>query len=594
MNNQNSDCRIVARWTGLALVPVLSVFLFPWRADAVGYWTALENKAPDSVQLMLLLSDGTVMAANNPCDVFGGKGQDWYRLTPDISGGYANGTWTSLASMHDTRLFYSSAVLPDGRVFIAGGEYGSGRATAEMYYPFTDTWTQINPPVSLLDPNAHSPVLAALDETGNQGFLDSGCVVLPDGRVLVAPVAPNTRGGTLVYDPAANTWSAGPMTRSSYQDEASWVKLPDDSILTIDPFGTNTERYIPALNQWIADQPVPTPLYSPVGGEMGPAFLLPDGRAFFLGGSGHTAYYTPSGGISQGTWTIGPDIPGGLTASDSPAAMMANGKILCAVAPPPYLDGGKTQFPTPTSFFEFDPVANAFERASGPTGTLNDDIPSYLCTMLDLPDGTVLYCHVEQGNVFYSGFGSQLYLYHPDGAPLAAGKPTLTSSKWNPDASLHLTGKLFNGISQGAAFGDDAQMDSNYPLARFINSRGSVWYGRTFNWSSTSVMTGNRPATTEVGRPWYLAPGWYSLTVVANGISSDPIPFYGPVWVDFNSFAVFPDGSFDQPYWTVTDGGTAVDAGGTIAVMSGLSHEKMTISKPMTIIAVDGPVTIGQ
>jgi len=44
---------------------------------------------------------------------------------------------------------------------------------------------------------------------------------------------------------------AGHLFRGSYQDEASWVKLPDDSILTIDPFGTLSERYIPASNSWV-------------------------------------------------------------------------------------------------------------------------------------------------------------------------------------------------------------------------------------------------------------------------------------------------------------------------------------------------------
>ena len=261
------------------------------RALAVGFWTPLAHTAPDSVELMLLLPDGTVMGANNPSDSFGDQGRNWYRLTPDGHGNYANGTWSTLAAMNDTRLFYSSDVLRDGRVFVAGGEYGSGRNTAEIYDPQANTWTYINPPTSLINPNAVSPIFSSI----KQGFIDSDSMVVADGRVLISPVAPNTYGGTLYYDPVANSWSAGPTTASAYQDEASWVKLPDGSILTIDPFGTSTERYIPALNRWIPDQSAPTSLYSPVGGEMGPAFLLPDGRAFFLGGSGHTAYYIPSG-----------------------------------------------------------------------------------------------------------------------------------------------------------------------------------------------------------------------------------------------------------------------------------------------------------
>ena len=59
------------------------------------------------------------------------------------------------------------------------------------------------------------------------------------------------------------------------------------------------------------------------------------------------------------------------------------------------------------------------------------------------------------------------------------------------DGSFHLTGTLLNGISQGAAYGDDAQMDSNYPLVRAADGTGNVYYLRTFNWSSTGVQTGN-------------------------------------------------------------------------------------------------------
>ena len=62
--------------------------------------------------------------------------------------------------------------------------------------------------------------------------------------------------------------------------------------------------------------------------------LLPDGRAFFIGGNGHTAFYAPSGDISPGTWTQGPDLPNGMVMQDAPAAMLPNGKVLCAVSAP--------------------------------------------------------------------------------------------------------------------------------------------------------------------------------------------------------------------------------------------------------------------
>jgi hypothetical protein len=147
------------------------------RATA-GTWVVLTRAAPGSVDTMLLLPDGTVMAAN-------AGGSAWYRLTPDIHGSYINGTWSTLASMHDTRLYYSSAVLRDGRVFVAGGEYGTGTHTAEVYNPLNNTWTYT--PVSF------------------QSFSDSISKLLPNGNVLISPVGPSPSGTTIIYDPVANS-----------------------------------------------------------------------------------------------------------------------------------------------------------------------------------------------------------------------------------------------------------------------------------------------------------------------------------------------------------------------------------------------------
>jgi autotransporter-associated beta strand protein len=438
---------------------------------------------------MLLLSDGTVLAAN-------AGDKNWFQLSPDNKGGYTRGTWRTLASMHDTRLYFSSAVLPDGRVFVAGGEYGTGKDTAEVYDPVKNQWTY----------TAYAW----------QSFSDSVSKILPEGRVLVAPVGPIPSGTTIIYDPTSNAWlSGGKLFRGSYQDEASWVKLPDDSILTIDPFGTNSERYIPGSNSWVNDGSLPVSLYDPYGDELGAGFLLADGRAFFLGSSGHTAFYTPTGTTAPGTWTRGPDFPNGQGTPDAPAAMMVNGKILCVTSPTPT---SSQHFPTPSSFYEYDPGSNLFTSVAFPTGTT--DLVPYTTRMLDLPDGTVL----------FSESSRQLYLYQPDGSPLTAGKPVIGSISLNNDGSYHLVGTLLNGISEGAAYGDDAQMSSSYPLVRVTNSTGSVFYARTYNWSSTSIMTGNRPLSTEFTLPTNAAPGAYSLVVSANGNASDPVSFTTTVW----------------------------------------------------------------
>ncbi len=136
--------------------------------------------------------------------------------------------------------------------------------------------------------------------------------------------------------------------------------------------------------------------------------------------------------------------------------------------------------------------------------------------MLDLPDGTVL----------FTVGGGQPYVYRPDGTALNTGQPTIINITTNYYRSYHLTGTLLNGISEGAGYGDDAQMNSNYPLVRMTNNgTGEVYYARTYDWSSTGVMTGTNIVSTEFMVPANLPAGDYSLVVVANGNSSAPVPF---------------------------------------------------------------------
>ena len=481
-------------------LPILAaVFAATSTCMGLGSWTNLVNAAPGNVELMLLLSDGTVMAKDA-----GTNNGAWYRLTPDSHGSYIKGTWSTMAPMNFTREFYSSAVLRDGRVFVAGGEYGTGGSTAEVYDPKLNAWTTIPVPAGLLCTNCGSP-----------GFSDAGSVILSNGNVLIAPVSLRGSGGTVIFDAVSNTFSAGPSSAAN-QNEATWVKLPDDSILTIDPssnpsFLNSSERFIPSLNNgqgaWIADAPLPVAMYNSAT-ETGAGVLLPDGRAFFIGGNGQTAYYTPSGSTSQGSWTIGPTLVSPGVGWDEPASMMVNGKVLFqTVLGPP-------QTPQPRGFYEMDPNANY------PVGTITEtpewgDNSGTSHIMLNLPDGNVL---VSYGS-------ATVRVYQPDGSPVAAGKPVVTSIQLNADGSYHLTGTGLNGISQGCSFGDDAQMDSNYPLVRLLADSGEVTYARTFNWSSTSVQTGSRIVSTEFTMPPVVAgTGAVHLQVVANGIASDPVP----------------------------------------------------------------------
>lgn len=511
-------------------------------AAAGGTWAQLASAPPVGVNNCMLLSDGTVLGMN-------GAGQ-CVQLTPDSHGSYINGTWSTLAMMNNSRLFFSSQLLTNGSLWVAGGEDGSGGNSAELYTPLNNVWTLIPPPAS-----------------GYPDFSDSISEILPNGNPLVCPVYTST--SCLIYNVGLNSWQTAASCRAS-QDEADWVKLPSDNIVTIDAFSQNSEHYIPSQNTWVVDGSLPVSLFDSSLGELGSGHLLPNGEVFYIGSTTNTAIYTPGATVtSAGSWVAGPTIPDGLGAPDAPAAMMVNGKILCCLGPSATYNG-------PSSFYEYDYTVNAFMQVSAPGGgsTLNNTAP-FGTSMIDLPDGTVLFMDGQNTGT--------LYVYTPDGTPLAAGQPVINSIAENADGSYQLSGTGLNGISEGAAYGDDEQMSGNYPLVRLTNNlSGNVYYARTYNWNSTSVQTGSRVVTTDFTLPQNLPAGTYSLVVTAVGNASAPQTFtYAPPSVPTGISAASGSNAFVNLQWNMSAGATTYDVKraasisgyfATIATVSGTNY----------------------
>jgi hypothetical protein len=452
-------------------------------------WTSLTNVAPDGIGTMMLLSDGTVMAQG------GGTSNKWYRLTPNSSGSYGAGTWSNLASMGLPRLYFGSNVLTDGRVFVVGGEYSgplgqpNDTNTGEIYNPVSNTWSTI---ATFPQPK----------------FGDDPTEVLPNGTVLAGYLdGPQT----YLYNPSANSWSAtGSKLRGDQSDEESWVKLSDGSILSYDIFATlatgvgHAQRYLPATGTWVDAGTPPNNLSSVADGyELGPAFRLPDGRAFFIGATGQTAFYNPA----TNSWTAGPVVPGGRGADDAPGAMLPNGKILFAADTP--------KFNGPTHVYEFDPATNTYTDVTPALAGFSTSAPAYYFRMLVLPTGQVLLANAS----------NQVAVYTPNGSPQNAWRPTISSIAFNGGSTFTLTGNQLNGLSEGASYGDDAEMSSNYPIIQLVDGNGNVYNARSFNWSSTGVATGTALVTTQFTLPAAVTGGTWAVKVIANGISS-PLFFY--------------------------------------------------------------------
>jgi hypothetical protein len=117
-------------------------------------------------------------------------------------------------------------------------------------------------------------------------------------------------------------------------------------------------------------------------------------------------------------------------------------------------------------------------------------------------------------------------VYNPTGTYEAGWAPTITLA---PSSVTHgltykISGTQFNGLSQAAAFGDEFETATNYPLVRITNSgTGHVFYAKTHNHSTMGVATGSAIVSTMFDVPSSIETGASTLEVVANGIPSAPV-----------------------------------------------------------------------
>jgi Kelch motif protein len=467
-----------------------------------------------------LLTDGTV--------IFNDSGtQYWWKLTPDSAGNYADGTWTQIASLpvidgvQYSPLYFASAVLPDGRFIIMGGEYQNFVPTwtndGAIYDPVSNTWTAVNAPTGW----------GYSDGDGVIG--DSESVVLADGTWML-PGCCNYPDQEALLDAATLTWTftGAPNAGGAYQDEQGYQLLPNGNVLTNDiwtyyPAGgaTNAEQYVPTSGVWISAGNTPVSLVDPAkcgNWEIGPAVMRPDGTLVAFGGNtgckgvvekDPTAIYN----TTEGTWSAGKYVPSvcgpdGTTAcdlADAPGAMMPNGNILFAAS------SGYGN--SPTHFFEFtskdkiEQVADELENAS--------TSGAYYYNFLVLPNGQIL----------ATDFSNTAEVYTAVGSPKSEWAPTITSppKKVTLRAKYTLTGTQFNGLTQGAYYGDDEQGATNYPIVRLTNKgSGNVLYARTVHPNTMSIAPGTASSVT-VTIPALAETGLTDLVVIANGIASKPV-----------------------------------------------------------------------
>jgi len=493
-----------SRRSSLAMILVAVLGLAFATLAGAQTWTPLVHQPTFGASTALLLTDGTVMVHSN-------GGSAWWRLTPDITGSYINGTWSQLASLPAgyAPLYYASAVLPDGRVIVEGGEYNNFSAVwtslGAIYDPASNAWTSVAPPA------------------GWSSIGDAQSVVLANGTFMLAN-ALTTQSALL--NASTLTWTATGSGKIGSNNEEGWTLLPNGRVLVVDVANApNTETYNPATGSWSLAGSTGVQLVT--SSEIGPAVLRPDGTVLAVGATSNTAIYNSA----FGTWSAGPTFPNGLDSADGPAALLPNGKVLVDVSPGTYN--------APSHFFEFN-GSSLTEVPATPNSPFN---PSYVGRMLVLPTGQIL---LTDGS-------ADVEVYTASGTYQSAWQPTINSfpSSVTPRSTNNsLTGWQLNGLSQGAMYGDDAQSATNYPLVRIINNATNhVFYAKTHNHSTMAVATGNAVVSTQFDVPAGIEMGTSRLEVVANGIPSPAVTIQvgGHKHLDHASFT-FPNGSAHSLY----------------------------------------------
>jgi hypothetical protein len=492
-------------------------------SDAASPWTPLENPPPFGTPgTMLLESNGSVLVHDEPDNNVTGGSTMWWQLTPNSQGSYVDGTWSQVASMPAgyTPLYFASAILPDGRMIVEGGEYIGENAVwsneGAIYNPVTNSWASVAPP------------------PGWTNMGDAASDVLADGTfMLQQPCNTCTTNPNLVVDQAllnarTLTWTVIPGTgKNDPNDEEGWTLEPNGDLLTLDLWVPDaTQLFDPRTDTWSFDgntaadgNPVdPFPVV-----EIGPQIEMPGGNVFVVGAGSstqqpptpcttdaptQTALYTYQAGTA-GTWTAGPEIPaiGGeeYDSTDGPGSVLPDGNVL--------FDASACVYNTPTHFFLYTASSNTITQIPDVPNAPNDS--SFYTRMLALPNGQVL---------FNDGSGD-MEVYTAGGTPNPSWQPSITSlssTTLAPGGTYSLSGRQLAGLDQGAAYGDDVQDNTNFPLVRITNSAtGVVTYARTFDWTSVSVAPGT-PSSTRFTLPPGTPAGKSTLVVVANGIASPP------------------------------------------------------------------------
>jgi hypothetical protein len=244
-----------------------------------------------------LLPDGRVLVAGGRSGVVSTA-----TLTSAEIFNPVTGIWTPTGSLNEARWIHTAALLPDGKVLVAGG-IGGNPAVSTNAQPFLDSAEVYDPATGIWTPTGSLTNRRGLHV---DAVLSDGKVLVAGGRTCTAPPPTTcnfsfTTNTAEIYNPATGTWTpTGSLLASRHTTSAA--RLQDGRVLVSGGFGgaggTTTDIYDPSAGTWtrVANLNVSRNRHG--------AILLPNGNVLVAAGTGLTLnsseFYNPT----SNTWTL--------------------------------------------------------------------------------------------------------------------------------------------------------------------------------------------------------------------------------------------------------------------------------------------------
>jgi hypothetical protein len=394
----------------------------------------------------------------------------------------ASGAITNIALTYQRDIFCGGqTVLPNGRVFIAGGHIYQGTlaptqgvSNTTVFNPAASTWTE-------------GPVMDVPRWYPTTAQLGDGTV-----RVLGGTVSTGTNAITVdAYNPSANTLTTLPASASKPMSTYPRIKLTTSGLLAWTNAAT-TYLFNPATSAWTTGPK----LNSGARGVTDTSVLLPGlTKIMEIGGATSTATLNTAEILDLSASPLAWKSTASMTFPRlwANTVLLADGTVLVVGG------GASGEFGGPVFTPElYDPVAATWTQMAAQTAPR-----MYHSTAVLLPDGRVLSAGQSSGSLQQTGeVFSPPYLF-------AGARPTITSAPASVgyNQPFTITTPNFAGIGRVALVRAGSVTHSNNFDQRYVDL--------TYTSNGSSGLTATSPPDSN-----HAPPGWYMLFILASGVPS--------------------------------------------------------------------------